>query len=216
MSEELPPESEPEPQDSESKSPRRARSRRRRLVDAIKLPAVSGWTTSLLLFLCFLVSGLAIPMTLRLPQWIEAEIVVGTWWVIWFAVLARLLYTRSIVGTVEPYESRSAFGYGFYSGDWNPGCGNPGCLIVEGEGCLVALIVALILPGLVWLVVEVAIPCLALVLFGTIRGMLACVVNDRHQCQGHLGRSVGWAGLWATAYTVPLALLVWLIHWRVG
>ena len=45
---------------------------------------------------------------------------------------------------------------------------------------------AVLLQGLVWLVIEVAIPFLAVVLFGTIRGMLACVVNDRHQCQGHL------------------------------
>jgi hypothetical protein len=186
---------------------------RRRLRDSIKLPAVSGWATALLLFNSFAVSALAIPMTLRLPRWVAAEIVLAVWWLIWVAALARLLYTRSVIRPdIQGPRPRGPFGYGAYSGEGAAGC-DPGCMPTGGdEGCLIALLLAVLLPGIVWLVIEVAIPFLALVIFGTIRGMLAHVVNDRHNCQHHLGRSLGWATLWATIYTAPLALLVWWIH----
>ncbi len=210
MSEELP--TKPE---SHLTKPRAAQSRRRRLLNAIKLPAVSGWTTGALLFVCFLVSGLLIPVTLHLPKWIEAEIVLGVWWFIWLVALTWLLYTRSLVGAVEPHEPRSPFGYGFYRSDWNPGCSDPSGCLLAGEGwCLIGVLLIVVLPAAIWILVEVAIPALALILFGTIRAMLACVVNDQHRCQQHFGRSLGWAALWATVYVAPLALLVWWIHWQ--
>jgi len=186
--------------------------RRRKLLATIKLPAVSGWTTALILFASFLVSALAIPMTLSLPRWVAAEVVVGVWWLIWIVTLTWLLNNRAIIGDdIRLHEPRGPFGYGVYRSDWLPF--DPGCLLIGEWGCLIPFVLAVLLPGLVWLVIEVAIPFLAVVLFGTIRGMLACVVNDRHQCQGHLGRSLGWAALWATAYTAPPALLILWIHW---
>src|SRR5271168_5325439 len=92
----------PEEQASASRPPKR---RRRRLRDSIKLPAVSGWATALVLFASFLVSGLAIPMTLKLPRWLAAELVLSVWWLIWLVVLTRLLYTRVVVADdIQPHQ----------------------------------------------------------------------------------------------------------------
>ncbi len=160
-----------------------------------------------------MVSALAIPMTLRLPRWLAAEVVMGAWWLIWVGILSHLLYTRTVVADdVQSHQPRGPVGYGVYSGS-SPTWLEPGCWFAGDLGCVGALVVALLLPALVWVVIEVAIPFLALAIFGTIRGMLACVVNDRHHCHRHLGRALGWASLWATAYTVPPAALIWWVHW---
>jgi hypothetical protein len=44
------------------------------------------------LVICLLLTAILIPMALRLPRWIEFEIVLLVWWVIWFAVLTGFLY----------------------------------------------------------------------------------------------------------------------------
>jgi hypothetical protein len=85
----------------------------------------------------------------------------------------------------------------------------------DGEGCLIALgiILALVitLVGL-WLLIEIVIPALAFVAYFLVRGMLAMVTNDKHGCQGSFIRATLWGALWATVYTLPFALLVWLVH----
>jgi hypothetical protein len=84
-----------------------------------------------------------------------------------------------------------------------------------GEGCawLLALVLAIgVILILAWLLVEIIVPVLAFVFYAMIRGMLARIANDDHGCTNHLARAIGWGGLWATVYTAPLALLVWVIH----
>ena len=63
-----------------------------------------------------------------------------------------------------------------------------------------------------WFLGELAVPAVAVVLYVVIRGMLAHVANDRHGCEGHLSRALGWGGLWAAVYTAPIALLIWILH----
>jgi hypothetical protein len=36
------------------------------------------------------------------------------------------------------------------------------------------------------------------------------VANDTHDCQGDLPRALGWSVAWATLYTLPFALVVFL------
>jgi hypothetical protein len=95
-----------------------------------------------------------------------------------------------------------------------------GCLEVGGcvpaDGC-VGLFVGLALMAAAlaaaWLVIEVVTPVLFLFLYWLIMKSVARVANDQHGCEGDLARSIGWGGMWATAYTVPLLLIVWAIHW---
>src|ERR1051325_8725191 len=57
-----------------------------------RLARLSGKTTAAWLVLIFLLTGLLIPFTVKLDPWLDAEIVLGIWWLIWMIVLARLLY----------------------------------------------------------------------------------------------------------------------------
>jgi len=68
------------------------------------------------------------------------------------------------------------------------------------------------LPVAAWLVVELLVPGIFFLAYLLVRGALARVANDRHDCEGNLVRSVGWGVGWATAYVAPLALVVWLVH----
>ena len=68
------------------------RKRRRKLIKAIRLPHVSGKTSAAFLIASFALTAALIPMAVRLPLWIDFEIVLAVWWVIWACVLARLLY----------------------------------------------------------------------------------------------------------------------------
>ena len=78
-----------------------------------------------------------------------------------------------------------------------------GCLVVVG---------LVVLAGLVWFLIEVAIPLVLFLLYFVTRGMLAQVVNDRHRCRGRLGRALAWGLVWATLYTTPVAAAVWYVH----
>jgi hypothetical protein len=66
---------------------------------------------------------------------------------------------------------------------------------------------------LIWFLVEIAIPVLFFLLYLMVRGMLAHVINDRHRCRGSVGRALTWGLVWSTLYTVPLAGVVWFVHY---
>ena len=76
-----------------------------------------------------------------------------------------------------------------------------------GASVLVVFLIAL------WFLIEVAIPLVLFLLYlVTGGGMLSQVINDRHHCKGRLIRALAWALVWATLYTVPLAGIVWYVH----
>jgi hypothetical protein len=183
---------------------------------------VSGKASAAVLVVCFaLTAVLIIPLARRLPPWVDFEIVLGMWWVVWAVALAVLLYRGSRLSddhvhrgprdwlapfrSDRPSEKKS-------SDWWWP---DPTWLVPDSEGCLIvlAIILAVVIALVgIWLLIEIVIPALAFVAYFLIRGMLARVTNDKHGCQGSVVRSVLWGSLWATLYTLPFALLVWLVH----
>lgn len=203
----------------------------------VRLARLSGKATAAWL-ICFLILiGLLIPAVLRLPLWIDFEIVLSAWWLVWLTVLARLLYTgqriaadhqlgapRNWLAAVtgksdsapketkkDPLDIRKAKRTNSSGGGWYFDLGT-----LDGEGCMYLLgaIIALVLFfALVWFLIEIAIPVVFFLLYLTVRGMLAHVINDRHRCRGRLGRALAWALVWATVYTAPLAGVVWLVHY---
>ena len=78
-------------------------------------------------------------------------------------------------------------------------------------GSLLALAAVAVLV-LAWVFVEILIPLFSILLYGLIRGMLARIVNDDHGCAGQFGKSLLWGTVWASVYTGPMALLVWMVH----
>jgi hypothetical protein len=53
---------------------------------------LSGKATAFGLVMAFLITAILIPAVLRLPTWIDYEIVLVVWWGIWMAVLTTLLH----------------------------------------------------------------------------------------------------------------------------
>jgi len=202
----------------------------RRAIKKIQLPLVSGKESALAVFACLAAActvAFLVSMSLRLPPWIRFELAMAMWWVVWAIALARVLYRGVRISDDLPlHQPRSWFGgraksksnksasYGQNHGwDWL-NIGNIGP-IGEFEGCAwvigIILAVCLVLV-LAWLLVEVIVPVLAFLFYAMIRGMLARIANNDHGCAGHAGRAVLWGTLWATVYTLPLSLLVWVIH----
>jgi hypothetical protein len=190
------------------------------LAKRVRLPRLSGKASAAWLVVCFALTAVLIPIALRLPRWIEFEIVLAVWWSLWLIVLTRLLYTGQRVtddhqmreprnwfasdkATAESKKDQeSAWWDGFFWG-WFWG---------DGDGVLILIGLFLLLAA-VWILFEIAIPVLLFLLYFVTRGMLAQVVNDRHDCRGRVGRALSWSLVWATVYTVPLVAAVWFIHY---
>jgi hypothetical protein len=195
------------------------------LAKRVRLPRLSGKASAAWLVVCFGLTAILIPAVLRLPRWVDFEIVLAVWWAVWLALLVHLLYTGQRVADdhqmpqprnwfssnkQKPREekgcTRSSWSDGFF---W-------GFMVGDGEalavGCLV-VVGLIVLLGLVWLLIEVAIPLVLFLLYFVTRGMLARVVNDHHHCRGRFARAVGWGVVWATVYTAPLAAAVWFTHY---
>jgi hypothetical protein len=195
----------------ETQAPRKPLARR--LANRMRLPRLSGKAAAAWLVLFLLLPAVLIPAVVRLPVWVDVEIVLGVWWLVWFGVLARLLYTGQRVSDDHALQSpRSWFGS---KEGWLDGLGLGLDPLLEIEGCAIGCLIVvglILLFGGLWFLIEIAIPLVWFLLYLMVRGMLAMVINDRHRCRGRLGRSVAWALVWASAYTAPLALAVWFIH----
>ena len=62
-----------------------------------------------------------------------------------------------------------------------------------------------------FVMIEFIVPGLAFLVYILMRGMLARVVNHHKDCGGVV-QSLTWGFVWATIYTGPLALAVWVVH----
>jgi hypothetical protein len=172
---------------------------------------VSGKGSAALLVLCFALSSIILPVAAHLPRWVEFELVIGAWWVIWTIALVYLLHKGcDITDDMQPRTPRTGgCSWGDTIGD---GCAFAPIEAGECGGIVVGLLAIVLLIAGLWLAIEVLIPGLAFLLYWLVRGMAARAVNDRKDCKENLLRSAGWGVLWATLYTAPLALAAWAIH----
>lgn len=190
---------------------------RKRITRALALPLVSGKSGALVLVGAFAVSALAIPLAARLPVWVEFEIVLAVWWVAWAATLAHLLYHGRRVSDDYAWRGPGSWfgGQGTVAGEvaGEAGTGAADAAVAAGceEGCLIVGAFFLLL-GAAWVLLEIAIPAVAFLAYVLVRGMLARIANDKHDCKGHADRALLWAAAWSTVYVVPLAAAVWGVH----
>lgn len=154
---------------------------------------------------CLAVAALCIPIALHLPRFIEIELVLGAWWLIWTVTLFILLYRGHKVDDDTAVSGWSSSRFGSLDGTWadSIGCVGDGC--AEGFGYLVAGIFVII--GIL-LLVELIIPGLIILLLLSIGGMTARAINDRHDCDGRFVPSLLWSVVWSTVYTGPLIAIV--------
>ncbi len=183
-----------------------------------RLSNVSGLVTAAIMAVSFLLSAILIPVAAHLPRWIEFELVLTFWWMVWFAVSVTLLYQG--VG-VQDDVSAPHMPSGVTSGclDADPSCN--GCVAPIGDGCgeiFGWIFLAIIFWVAIWFIVELMLPALAFAIYWIIVRLLGRIVNDRHDCKGSVVRSVFWGFVWATVYTLPLVATVWgfrFLHHRV-
>lgn len=170
---------------------------------------LSGKWSAITLFCCLLATAIAVPVLSHRPHWVEIEQVISAWWAIWSAALSFLLYNGCEVSDdAKPPDP----------GDCNSplldGCcsASDSCCFLPVADSIAEIIAAILLVTVLCVAVQLLVPFVAFWLYVAIRGMLARVLNDRHDCARRLGRSIRWGVLWAALYTGPLALIVWLVH----
>jgi len=176
---------------------------------ATRVPSFSGKQSAGLLGGCLVASALLFPLLLRLPVWVEAELVLLAWWLIWCVALTWMLHAGRRIVDDHRWSAPETRGWGNavdgFSLDATPDA--DGCL-----GLVAGIAVGILLFVGLWALWEVVLPAVALVGYLLVRGMVAHVINDPHDCKKNLGRSLVWGLFWATAYTGPLAALVWALH----
>lgn len=196
-----------------------------------RLPGVSGVWSGIALLVLLVAVAVILPLALHRSAWVEAEIVVGAWFVIWTAVLTWLGYTgRSVEQDWAPFRSpRRLFGRGAGVTDANAvpfvdlgslsipdvdvggDGGGLGCLgaIVAGFLAIVALAA---LVALLYFTIGYVIPLVAIGLYTLVRAMLNHVAARGHVTRGDLALSLARGTIWAAVYTAPLAIAIWLLH----
>lgn len=176
---------------------------------ASRVPSFSGKSSAGVLGACFLFAALVFPLTLHLPVWLEVEVVMLAWWAIWTAALSYMLHQGRRISDDHRWERPVSRGGNSWldGGGWDFSMDGEGIL-----GFLAGLLLFILVLLALWLLWEFVLPAVALLGYMLVRGMVAHVINDPHDCKDNVGRSLTWGVFWATAYTGPLALLVWAIH----
>ena len=195
-----------------AKNPYRARIARA----ARRVVPLSGRATALVITAAFVVSGAVLPIGLRLPHWVELELVLGVWWLGIAGLSSVLLFKGWRLAEDHRFRVRRP-GFGAKNAgaqksqrSWEP---LSGC--ADFSGCGEALGIVLVLAAAAiaaWLVVEIVLPVLVFAVYYFVVKGLARVARDRHGCETRLGRSLFWGVAWATLYLAPLAAVVWFVH----
>jgi len=201
-----------------------------------RLPGVSGRWSAIFLLVLFVAVAVVLPLALHRSAWVEAEIVVAAWFVIWTAILTWLGYSGRTVdddwggfhrprrlfgrgggssggGSLPtdalPYVDLSGLGLPDFGGEGNDG--GLGCL-----GAIVALVFVIAAVAaivvLLYFTIGYVIPLVVLALYAIVRAMLNHVAARGHVTRGNLALSFARAAIWAAFYTAPLAIAIWLLH----
>lgn len=179
---------------------------------------LSGRRVALVLALALLATACAVPLLLHRARWIEAESVLLAWWAIWALVVGLVVYRGH--EAADDHELAIAFpmaGAGRQTAaaprpprrGWSL-AGDVFAAASDGEAILVAMVLAIVLVLLfagAWVILEVVFPCLFFIAY-------TALLRALRRSQGHAGslRAAGIGIVWATAYTAPLAVVVWLVH----
>lgn len=202
-------------------SPYRGGVPRRRVFEEL-LPVWSGELAALAILGSLLAAAALATAALEADPEIEIEVVLLCAWLVWFVAFTVILFRgRRIADDHGLLEVAKA------GADATPvgviktvamvpmflsSAGGPGGIAV---GVVVGVLLAI--PLAAGLALALVVPLLFVLSYAVLGRAIRLVTNDAPRCRGHLGRSALRAALFATAYTVPLALpigVMWLV--RVG
>jgi hypothetical protein len=197
------------------------------------VPPVSGKLSTLVVLLCLMLPLAVLPGLLSVPVWLAVDSVLALWWLTLVSAFAVLLYRGArladdgpTLGDARPLEAEAqakaeAQGTPTATSKKSPldscgggcdgGCSGLGSIGGEGLGAALGALLALgLLLLLSWLLAEFVLPLLFTAAYYVVSRGLRRVANDTHDCQGDLPRAMGWSVAWATLYTLPFALVVFL------
>jgi hypothetical protein len=201
-----------------------------------RLPGVSGRSSAVILLILFVAVAVVLPLALHRSAWVEAEIVVAAWFVIWTAVLTWLGYSGRTVDDDWGgfHRPRRLFGRSGGSSDGSPlpvdvvpyvdlggidlpdfdggsDDGGLGCLgVIAASAVVIGAVAAVVV--LLYFTIGYVIPLVALALYTIVRAMLNRVAARGHVTQGNLALSIARGAVWAAVFTAPLAIAIWLLH----
>ena len=197
---------------------------------AAAIPGLSARKAVLVLAGCFILAAILFPVAMHQPRWIEFEIVVGAWWVIWVVALTALLYSgrplvhdfdRRQLPSLRRSQTSDPAKASRTKGSWTDGLSFGDFSIPAGDGegglaillaVLGAIVALLVVAALVFVAVEFIVPAIALGAYALIRGQLLLVQRNRGAAAGNLAASILRGVTWATIFMAPLALAVWVGH----
>lgn len=187
-------------------------------------PRVSATWTVIALLASLGVAALALPRMASLPRWVEAELVVLCWWLVWSAVLSILLYRGFRLEDdwvyFTPWDRWRHRAKNNPSSESSPPASSTkskydiGC--ADDLDAVLVLLVFFVLLGAAWAFVELALPLAFMLAYMLILRALRRVAKDRHGCKGRLGPALGWGVLWATIYVAPLGGVILLLERMIG
>jgi hypothetical protein len=194
------------------------------------LPGISGRWSALVLLGLFIASAVLVPIALHRSLWVEAEVVLALWFLIWTVALTWLGYAgRAVEQDWGPYRNlwerlgrqgrapgdRAAEGDPWWSAGWSfPDFGSVDAG-AGGEGCLMAIVALLVIAvaGVVlYFTIGWVVPAVAFALYALVRSILNRVGDHSDETRGDSVRALTRGVLWAAIYTGPLTIVVWAIH----
>jgi hypothetical protein len=178
-------------------------------------PPLSGPMVALVVGGVLVATAALIPLSLHLRPWVEIEAVLFSWWTTLAIALSVLLYkgwriaVDSAMTPAAPPDARPR--------NWGedkfvrPGMleWGEGCLDIDGLKILAGFTFLLLLGGLV---VEFIAPAVLFGCYSLLIGALRRIANDGHACEERPARAAIWGAIWAGVYTLPFALLAWVVH----
>jgi hypothetical protein len=185
------------------------------------VPRLSATATSAVVAVSLVATAQLVPVALHLPRWIEAEVVLSTWWAIGAVALAVLLYRGARLADDfvyrppwdRPADTRSAAARSTGSGSSIDWADPTGCVDAEGcAGAIIGILLAAAAFAAAWLVVELVTPVVFLLFYTLLIRAVARATRDNRDCKGNVGRSLVWGALWASTYAAPVVAFVWLLH----
>ncbi len=173
-------------------------------------PPISGSLATLTVGSAMLLALALMPGALTMPLWIELEVVILAWVLIWTLAFTTLLFRGwRLAKDAWTKDASTLDDVTMLNVDLDLSTRRSWWYDDEGAAIAVFLFVVLLILSFA---LEFLLP---LVLIGSyllvLRG-LAHVANDRHGCEGKLGRSLLWGVLWSSIYAAPIAGLVLLAH----
>lgn len=175
----------------------------------------SSRATAIVVVACLAFTAAIVPFALHRSRWVELEMVLAGWWLVWAVVLSWVARRGAVFADDHTFAITSPFTsvrrWAKKPADWTFSFGDLLAGLSDIDGLVLLVVLPVLLPIVffaAWFVVELVVPVLFFVAYiGVVRAL-------RHAAAYRASpeRAVLGGVAWATAYVAPLAVVVWICH----